>query len=55
MKNLDVSQRTSPLEGGQIAAMSALGSFSAGSFSPARWSVASFTKAAERESFRGFR
>src|SRR5262245_31978999 len=42
-----------PLTGGNIRSTAPSHSFSAGSFSRARWSVASFTKAAGRESFSG--
>jgi hypothetical protein len=43
------------LAAGNIRSTALSHSFSAGSFSPARCSVASFTKAAGRESFSGFR
>ena len=49
------SSPLAPLPAGNICSTAPSHSFSAGSFSPARWSVASFTKAAERESFSGFR
>src|SRR4029077_4626857 len=49
------SSPLAPLPAGNICSTAPSHSFSAGSFSPARWSVASFTKAAERESFSSFR
>src|SRR6516165_747878 len=49
------SSPLTPLAAGNIRSTAPSHSFSAGSFSPARCSLASFTKAAGRESFCGFR
>ena len=49
------SSPLAPLPAGNICSTAPSHSFSAGSFGPARWSVASFTKAAGRESFSDFR
>jgi hypothetical protein len=49
------SSPLSPLVAGNIRSTAPSHIFSAGSFSPARWSVASFTKASGRESFSSFR
>src|SRR5215471_11689290 len=49
------SSLLSPLVAGNIRSTAPSHIFSAGSFSPAKWSAASFTKAAGRESLSGFR
>src|SRR5262249_61518728 len=48
------SSLLSPLVAGNIRSTAPSHIFSAGSFSPAKWSAASFTKAAGRERLSGF-